>query len=142
MINYAKHDEEFYGVFKLRNGEEVLGKAVLTEDNDETLVFIQDPVCTQIITKETDDNRMVRGLGFSRWMNLSDEEFFILRERDIVTMASMSKETIFLYETFLLGDDVLDKKKQQTKTDVKNTNGYIGKIGEARKMFERIFKEL
>ena len=33
MINYARHDEEFYGVFKLLHGEEVLGKAVLTEDN-------------------------------------------------------------------------------------------------------------
>ena len=51
MINYARHDEEFYGIFKLVNGEEVLGKAVLTEDNGETLVFIQNPVCTQIITK-------------------------------------------------------------------------------------------
>ena len=28
MINYAKHDEEFYGIFKLVSGEEVLGKAV------------------------------------------------------------------------------------------------------------------
>jgi hypothetical protein len=142
MINYAKHDEEFYGIFKLVNGDEVLGKAVLTEDEGETLVFIQDPVCTQIITRETDDDRVVRGLGFTRWMNLSDEEFYILREKDIVTVASMSKQSIFLYETFLLGDDVLDKKKEQTKTDIKNTNGYVGKIGEARKMFERIFKEL
>ena len=27
MISYAKHEEEFYGVLKLINGEEVLGKA-------------------------------------------------------------------------------------------------------------------
>ena len=26
--NYAKHEEEFYGVFKLVNGEEILGKAM------------------------------------------------------------------------------------------------------------------
>ena len=142
MINYARHDEEFYGVFKLRNGEEVLGKAILTEDEGETLVFIQDPVCTQMITKEIDENRMVRGLGFTRWMNLSDEEFFILREKDIITVASMSKQTTFLYETFLLGDEALDKKKEETKKDVQETNGYVGKIGEARKLFERIFKEL
>ena len=41
MISYAKHEEEFYGVFKLVSGEEVLGKAVLTEDSGETLCFIQ-----------------------------------------------------------------------------------------------------
>lgn len=140
MINYARHDEEFHGVFKLINGEEVLGKAVLTEDEGETLIFIQDPVCTQMITKEIDENRMIRGLGFTRWMGLSDEEFFILREKDVVTVATMSKETIFLYEAFLLGDGELDKKKEQTKADIKDANGYIGKIGEARKMLEKIFK--
>ena len=142
MINYARHDEEFHGVFKLSNGEEVLGKAVLTEDEGETLIFIQDPVCTQMITKEIDESRMVRGLGFTRWMTLSDEEFFILREKDVITVASMSKQTILLYETFLLGDEELDKKKEETKKDIKETNGYVGKIGEASKLFERIFKEL
>ena len=34
MINYARHDEEFHGVIKLNNGEEILGKAILTEDNE------------------------------------------------------------------------------------------------------------
>ena len=48
-INYAKHEEEFYGVFKLVSGEEVLGRAVLTEDQGESLVFIQEPVCIPFI---------------------------------------------------------------------------------------------
>ena len=49
MIRYAKHEEEFYGVFKLVSGEEVLGKAVLTEDNGETLCFVQNPVSTVVM---------------------------------------------------------------------------------------------
>ena len=66
MINYAKHDEEFYGIFKLVSGEEVLGKAVITDDNEETLVFIQDPVAVQMITRESpDESKVVRGNGFS-----------------------------------------------------------------------------
>ena len=28
-FSYVKHDEEFFGVFKLVNGEEVLAKAVI-----------------------------------------------------------------------------------------------------------------
>ena len=64
MINYARHDEEFYGIFKLLNGEEVLGKAVLTEDDGESLVFIQEPVSVHIITKEIDEGKMARGIGF------------------------------------------------------------------------------
>ena len=57
-INYAKHDEEFHGVFKLVSGEEILAKAVLTTedygtDTKESLAFLQDPVCIQIIDKAT-----------------------------------------------------------------------------------------
>jgi hypothetical protein len=74
MINYAKHDEDFHGVFKLTNGEEVLGRAVLTEDNGETLAFITDPVSTQTITKESDEGKMVRGIGFAKWMQMHDEQ--------------------------------------------------------------------
>ena len=52
MISYAKHEEEFYGVFKLVSGEEVLGKAVLTEDNGETLCFVQNPVSTVVMNNK------------------------------------------------------------------------------------------
>jgi len=138
MINYARHDEEFYGIFKLVNGDEVLGKAVLTEDNGQTLVFIQDPVCTQVITKETEDGRTVRGMGFAKWMQFSDEDFYILTEKDIITVTSMSKEVSFMYEAFVMGED--DEKKNKIQLDLEPEMGYLGKIDEARKLFERIYK--
>lgn len=138
MINYARHDEEFYGIFKLLNGEEVLGKAVLTEDEGKTLVFIQNPVCTQIITKETDDGRTIRGMGFAKWMQFSDEDFFILQEKDILTVTSMSKEVSYMYEAFILGED--GEKKNEAKLDLEPEMGYLGKVDEARKLFEKIYK--
>ena len=138
MINYARHDEEFYGIFKLVSGDEVLGKAVLTEDNGQTLVFIQDPVCTQIIHKETEDGRTVRGMGFAKWMQFSDEDFYILSEKDIITVTSMSKEVSLMYEAFIIGED--DEKKNKTKLDLQPEMGYLGSIDEARMLFEKIFK--
>ena len=80
MINYAKHEEEFYGVLKLINGEEVLGKAVLTDDHGESLCFIQNPVAVEMIEKEIENDRLARGIGFSKWMQLSDEDFYVIRE--------------------------------------------------------------
>ncbi|QIN97323.1 methylamine utilization protein [Synechococcus phage S-H25] len=139
MINYARHDEEFYGVFKLLNGEEVLGKAVLTEDNEETLVFIQNPVCTQVITKEI-EGKTVRGVGFANWMQFSDEDFYIIREKDILTVTSMSREMTLLYEAFIMNGDEDDEKKTQSKIELEPEMGYLGKIDEARKLFERIYK--
>ena len=141
MISYAKHEEEFYGVFKLVSGEEVLGKAVLTEDNGETLSFIQDPVCTLVVNKETDDGRQVRGVGFAKWMQFSDEDFYILREKDVLTVSSMSKEVSFMYEAFVQSENNgKPPKKDRSKIDPEPQMGYLGKIDEARKMFEKIYK--
>ena len=138
MINYARHDEEFYGIFKLVSGEEVLGKAVLTEDNGQTLVFIQNPVCTQIITKETEEGRTVRGIGFAKWMQFSDEDFFILREKDILLVSSMSKEVIFLYESFNLDED--DGKKSDSQMELEPEMGYLGNVSAARHLLEECYK--
>lgn len=142
MINYAKHDEEFYGIFKLVNGEEVLGKAVLTEDNGESLVFIQDPVQLQIITREISESKVAKGIGFSKWMQMSDEEFFILREKDIIAVASMSKEVIFMYQTYISDDESLDDEvTENTKVDPHRADGYKGGIDVARSILEKIYKE-
>lgn len=138
MINYARHDEEFYGVFKLLNGEEILGKAVLTEDEGETLVFLQDPVCTQVIHKELKEGKMIRGVGFSKWMQFSNEDFFILREKDILTVTSMSKEISYLYEAFIISED--GEKSSKRKVDLEPEMGYLGKIDKARKLLEKIYR--
>ena len=139
MINYAKHDEEFYGVFKLVSGDEVLGKAILTNDEQETLVFISDPVCVQIVTKESEDGKVHRGMGFCKWMQLSDEDFYIFREKDIITVSSMSKEVIFMYEAYISDEDP-NSGKDSLKADPDQAIGYVGKIDDARKLFEKIFK--
>ena len=140
MINYAKHDEEFYGIFKLVSGEEVLGKAVITDDENETLVFIQDPVAVQVITKEIDEQKGARGMGFAPWRQMSDEDFFIIREKDIIAVASMKKEMIILYEAYLLGEGGMDKKKKETHLELDQSMGYLGSIDNARSLFEKIYR--
>ena len=43
-LNYAKHDEEFYGLFKLVSGEELIAKAIISKQEDlepaEELIFL------------------------------------------------------------------------------------------------------
>ena len=136
MINYARHDEEFYGIFKLLNGEEVLGKAVLTEDNGETLVFIQNPVCTQIVTKETEEGRTVRGIGFAKWMQFSDAEFFVLKEEDIITIAPVSEEMSHYYTLY----QVQESDIEVDQVEAKHVKGYVDKISSFKQKLENIFK--
>ena len=153
-INYVKHDEEFHGVFKLVSGEEVLAKAVMTtEDNcEESLAFLQDPVCIQPINQDLGKGKIMRGLGFHRWMKLSDEQLFIIRDKDILSVASMSKHIISMYEKFLIDEyadrppkdeesqEVKDKRTARRKTNIDNTQGFIGKINQARQVFEKLYK--
>ena len=150
MINYAKHDEEFHGVIKLSNGEEILAKAVLTEDEGETLIFVSSPVLIQHVMKDLPDGKVMKAMGFAKWMQMSDEEFFILREKDIITIASMSREVIFMYETFISDDeDTEDEENTFESKKLKDSNlhvepdskmGYLGTVEDARKLFENIYK--
>jgi hypothetical protein len=139
MINYARHDEEFYGIFKLNNGEEVVGKAILTEDAGETIVFLQDPVVIETFTKELEDGKVARGMGFSHWMQLSEEEFYIIREKDILSLASLSPEYAMMYEAYISGEEI--KKPDDTKKVPLDTDmGHKGNVTDARKLFEKIYK--
>jgi|TARA_Y100000004_G_scaffold89011_1_gene99866 hypothetical protein len=143
MINYARHDEEFHGVIKLNNGEEILGKAILTEDNGETLIFISEPVQIQNVMKELPDGKVVKAMGFSRWMQFSEEDFYILREKDVITVASMSNEVVFMYETYISddGEDDDSRLKESRRHVTPDTKmGYLGKIDEARSKLEKIFR--
>ena len=141
MISYAKHEEEFYGVFKLVSGEEVLGKSVLTEDNGETLCFVQNPVSTVVMNNKDNEGRNVRGVGFAKWMQFSDEDFYIIREKDVLTVSSMSKEITFMYEAFVQSENKgKPPKKDNLKIDPKPYMGYLGKIDDYRKIFEKLFK--
>tara|TARA_Y100001970_G_scaffold29295_1_gene36147 strand:- start:2249 stop:2686 length:438 start_codon:yes stop_codon:yes gene_type:complete len=141
-INYAKHDDEFYGVFKLVSGEEVLAKAVLTNQDNETLCFLQDPVCIQVVNQDMGKGKVLRGMGFHKWMQLSDEDFFIVREKDVLSVASMSKEVTFMYEGFLANEEPPSKKEERSarrETQLENTQGYIGSIKHARQIFEKLY---
>ena len=141
-LNFAKHEEEFYGVFKLVNGEEILGKAMCTIDkgSTETLIFLQDPVCTTAVNRDLGEGKIARGIGFTRWMQLSDEDFFIIREKDIIAIASMSKDVIYLYESYINEQDP-GRAKERNEVSPDTTVGYLGKIDDARRRFEQLFKK-
>jgi hypothetical protein len=53
----------------------------------------------------------------------------------------MNKEVIFMYEAYIHGADGFGKPRPQMKTDLSKTSGYVGRIDEARKKFEKIFKD-
>ena len=87
------------------------------------------------------EGRNVRGVGFAKWMQFSDEDFYIIREKDVLTVSSMSKEITFMYEAFVLSENKgKPPKKDNLKIDPKPGMGYLGKIDDYRKIFEKLYK--
>ncbi len=144
MLNFIKHEEEFFGIFKLVNGEEVLAKAVLTKDHQESIVFLQDPLCVEIITNPISETKIARGMGFVKWQQLSDEDFYVIREKDIVCVSTMSKQIKMLYDAFVLsenGTDIHKSPKQRNfHIEPDSIGGYVGNIDDYRSLFEKIYK--
>ena len=147
MLTYVKHDEEFHCSIKLINGDELIARALVSLDDttNQELVYLEDPLLVQTFTKEIDGDKAVRGLGFTKWQNFSDEDFYIISSDTILTMAALSKEMVFVYEAFLATgkkDSVsrpTSKIPDNYKVTLTDNEGSLGKIQEARKKLEDLF---
>ena len=142
MINHVKHDEDFFGIFKMTNGEEVLSRAVITVDQNESLIFLQDPVMVHVMTKPMSETKMVRGVGFVKWQQLSDEEFFVGKEKDVVCIATMSREVQLLYEGYLMTENGVKPTSHKAGYHIKpdKSIGYVGNTDDYREKLEDLFK--
>ena len=103
MINYIRHDEQFYGTVKLITGEEILGEVLLSIDPEskEDLLFIQHPAKTKVIEldpNQSNDGEQKVAVGFIKWMSFSEEEFYVLEEKSVISIAPMSKDAIRMYK--------------------------------------------
>ena len=142
MITYIKHDEEFYGVLKLTTGHDVIGRMIATEEESKTLIYIQDPAEVKIHQlKNNEQNKFTKGISFSKWFGLSDEDFYIVSEESILSIASLDKEIIGYYNVWIREQDP-NYKNEISEVEVTKDFGKLGTIKEAKQNLERIFKNL
>ena len=139
MINYIRHDNEFYGIVKLVSGEEVMGSMIATNEDNCTMVYVSDPL-TPTLTPIEKDGEMGIAAGFTKWMMWSDEELYIIQEPDIVTIAPMSTEAIMMYKMWWrkAGNGGEDK---DPGVPMNENMGLVGKVSEMRKKLEAQWKK-
>ena len=143
MISYIKHDEEFYFIAKLVSGEELIGKGFAIEDEGSTQLFVTDPVEIQVITKSA-GKATVKGVAMNKWMQFSDEDFFILHEKDIISIGGLSDEMIHMYNLFIKktsDNQTVEDAIKENEVELDNEMGYVSSVDEARKKLEQIFKK-
>ena len=137
MINYARHDEEFYGYSNYSMEKKYWQSSSYRRQWRDSCLYSKSCMHTNYY-KETDDGRTVRGIGFAKWMQFSDEDFFILREKDILLVSSMSKEVSLCMNHFVMGDD--DEKKDSAKLELQPEMGYLGNVSAARHLLRSVIK--
>ncbi len=135
-IQYIRHEQEFYGVIKLKTGDTLLGTMIATQEDDnpdKTVFYIQEPATPNMHQVEK-DGQMGMAVGLLKWMMFSDEDFYMVNEDDVVTVAPMSMDSILMYKMWVR------KECKTKKTDVEvkmNTNmGLVGKVSDFRSKLE------
>ena len=138
MINYIRHDHEFYGVAKLSSGDEVMGVMIATKQDGQTLIFVEEPATPREAPVRKGDE-VGLAIGLVKWMMWSDEMFFILQEADIISIAPMSFPAQSMYKLWLRKEQGIDDDRNW-QVDVNKNMGLVGKVSEMRKKLEDQWK--
>ena len=128
-------EDEFYAIIKLVSGEEIFS-LILVDNNeeDDTVIVLQNPV---IMWTTTNPNGTF--IKVKPWMELPDEDIFMIRLDKIITMTETNdKKLIKLYNHYINSEDSIYDINGLTKPDFEM--GYISSVEDARKKLEKVFK--
>lgn len=128
--------EEFYCVLKLVSGEEIFSLIMIDENDGDPVVVLQNPV-----TMKSFHNQNGMHLKIKPWIEMSDDDFFIIKLDKIITMTeTKDKRIIDIYNDYITGDDSIDIYNPSGKVKPSSKMGYISSVEDARKKLENLFK--
>ena len=126
--------EEFYGVIKLITGEEIFAMITVEENNGSPMLLVQNPVIMKVLNNGTGQYVKVKP-----WLELSNEDMFIINYDRIVTMSEVKDEQMINFYQRYLEDDSLDIEIDG-KVSINPQMGFISTVEEARKKLEELYK--
>ena len=130
--------EEFYAIIKLVSGEEILSLVLIDDNDGDPVLVLQNPV-----TMKTYNNQHGIYLKVKPWMELSDDDFFIVKLDRIITMTeTKDKRILDIYNNYIEDDDSIDVYNPSGQVKPSSKMGYLSSVEDARKKLERIFKGL
>ena len=130
--------DEFYAIIKLVSGEEILSLVFVDENDGDPVLVLQNPV-----TMKSYNNQHGMYLKVKPWMELSDDDFFIVKLDRIITMTeTKDKRILDIYNNYIQDDDSIDVYNPSGQVKPSSKMGYLSSVEDARKRLERIFKGL
>ena len=127
------YEEEFYAAIKMVSGEEVFSKVCPCEEQDRTILILDNPVLMETIT--------IRQFGMTAlkvvpWMKLTDDTMFIVEMNRIITMTEVNDSSIIkVYQKY-----IRERNKISSKSQLSPNMGYISSIADARVSLEKLYE--
>ncbi len=125
-------EEDFYATVKLKTGEEIFAKVAASEEEDKTILIINNP----IIISEIKGRMGVVGYKVEPWLKTTTEDLFLINLEDVLTLSESSDiDMIMAYQNF-----VRQSKKGENHSKINRRMGYISNVNDAKEILEKIFK--
>ena len=122
-------ENEFYASIKLVSGEEIFAIVSPTEEDDRTLLMLENPV---IIEPMVSKQQGTVGYRVKPWMMIPDDDIYIIDMNKVITMTEVDDEQIIrIYQKFI---------KNSSRVDLDKHMGFISKVDDARKSLEKLYK--
>ena len=88
--------DEFHAIIKMISGEEVLSLVMVDQNDGDPILVLQNPVVVKM-----SENKHGSFIKVKPWVELSDDDFFIIRQDKIITMTETTdKKLINIYTQY------------------------------------------
>jgi hypothetical protein len=129
--------EEFYSIIKLVSGEEIFSLISIDENREDPIIIAQNPIIMKII-----HNDVRTFIKVKPWIEMSDEDIFIIRLSSVITMSETNDERLIkIYNDYISEEsNQYEFNTSSGKVGVSTQMGYISSVESARKKLEDLFK--
>ena len=128
-----EESQDFLAVIKLVSGEEIISTVTSCEEDDRTLLLLDNPVMFE--------NVMIRNNGVGAikvipWVQAATDTILILDMDKVITMSELfDKEVIRIYNRYMT-----DKDRETNESIISKDMGYLSSVTEARIFLEKLYK--
>ena len=126
--------QDFLAVIKLVSGEEIISTITPCEEDDRTLLLLDNPVMFESVMIR---NNGVGAIKVIPWIQAATDTILILDMDKVITMSEIfDKEVIRIYNRYLT-----DKDRETNESVVTKDMGYLSTVTDARIFLEKLYKK-
>jgi hypothetical protein len=126
------NEEEFYATIKLVSGEEIFAKVCPFDEEDKTILVLDNPIMIETIYVPRFESSIVK---VHPWIKLSDDTMFIINLDKVITMTEVFESSLIkIHKKYSR-----ERFKSSNKSEITPNMGFVSSINDARRSLEKIY---